>query len=324
MGASEVHLYLDRANPEAEAVLSKTAGVRLTVCDENYWGKDGRKKRPDYHIGRQSFNANDHYRTCTTDWAVFCDVDEFVCPSRPLSDILAEVPQDIEFFRIPVAERVFQSGKAADSIFDGVFRLSLEDREEVERQVYGWNAKYLFRGVLGHNLGKTIARTRRNLSLTPHFALPSGHPSSDRSFLEWPEYSRFIEGVYLAHLDAITPTQWLFKLMKKYVNIAAVSPDPTKIKMPALPKSRVAQINSAFRNRQDKHALAEMKKVLVLDDKVVGLLRKFDGLADIHLDVVNHVARYFPDLDCAYSVEAFDSRLRAENAALIHDTGFAG
>ncbi len=324
MGASEVHLYLDRPNPEAVAVLSQQKAVRLTLCDDSYWGQGGRPKRPAFHIGRQSINANDHYKSCTTDWSVFCDADEMVVSDRPFAEVLAELPDSVDFARIQVAERVFQKNTPPRTIFDGVFRLNLKDREADEKWAYGDTSRFLFRGVLGHNLGKTVTRTGRNRVLTPHFALPAGHPSADRSFLEWPEFLRFLDGVHLAHFDALTPTNWLFKLMKKYISLIETSPDKANVNMRSYPPGRAAQFRTAYNQRQNAEALNALKMALVLDPDTVERLRKINGIADIRLDVASDVQHYFPTTEFDYTVAAFDARLRERNAALIAETGFVG
>ena len=47
IGASEVHIFLDQPDPEAEALLAGLPRVYLTVCDAAYWKVNKPRKRPE-------------------------------------------------------------------------------------------------------------------------------------------------------------------------------------------------------------------------------------------------------------------------------------
>ena len=91
LGADHIHIYFDDPDdptPDAIASLPVRVQTRITatLCTADHWARMG--KRHDQHQNRQSRNARDAYQRCTTAWLGHIDVDEFILPGRPVTEIL--------------------------------------------------------------------------------------------------------------------------------------------------------------------------------------------------------------------------------------------
>lgn len=202
-GAAEVHLFFDRPNPEAEALVAPLPGVRVTLCDDAYWAARGEDDRRARQTGRQMLNARFAAETAGVDWLLHCDADEFVADGAVLARALATAKTDV--VRLRVLERVDRVGVDSQGIFDGLFRhrdLSFEWRGEAN---YGRWAKFLIYGMAGHYVGKIAIRTGSGLRHAVHTVAGKGRG-------EAPEIK--LNGALL-HFDGLTRRHYFAKMLRR-------------------------------------------------------------------------------------------------------------
>lgn len=291
LGATEVHLFLDRPNPAAEAALAGLPRLHVTVCDAGFWARVG--WRPVLHVGRQSHNANAVYAATQADFLLHCDCDEFVRGGAALAAELVVLPVEAAYLRLQMAERVQMADAAEQGIFDGPFRLPVEMFDLVGEGIYGADARFLKDGLTGHRIGKAAVRTGLGVTMglhKPDGKLPYADSAPGR----------------LLHFDGLTRLHYSLKLWRRAV-------EPVTSGKPRHGRPRLAQI-AAMREGQ---ALAERLKTLtpqqieVLDGMGYLDWRGFDpraALAQFGLA---------PDLSAA----AFDAELRERDADFITACG---
>lgn len=155
LGAHRLFLYLDAPNPEAFAELKAHPKVRVFTCDDAHWRKLG-IKRPVKHQVRQGANATDAYRRkgAEVDWLIHMDVDEFLWPDKPLTDILGALPEDALCARIRPAEALAGDG----TLFKGFIPAGPRRAATVTR-LYPRFGAHVKGGFLSHVAGKLFVRT---------------------------------------------------------------------------------------------------------------------------------------------------------------------
>lgn len=154
LGAHRLHLYLDDPNPKAFAALKAHPKIRVITCDHDYWQKH-HDRRPTKHQVRQTANATHAYRRrVEVDWLVHMDVDEFLWPDAPVSQLLAELPTDTLCARVRPIESIAGDGTA----FKG-FIPSGPDRNSIVDRIYPRFGRYMKGGFLSHVAGKLFVRT---------------------------------------------------------------------------------------------------------------------------------------------------------------------
>lgn len=298
LGAAEVHLFLDRPNPEAEAALAGLPRLHLTVCDAAYWAQLGR--RPQMHVRRQRHNANSAYKSTGADFLLHCDCDEFVRDAAVMMADLTAMPLEARFLCLQMAERVQVAGQPEDQIFEGMFRWPIDAFYMVGDVIYGEDARYLKDGLTGHRVGKAMVRTGLDLTLGLH--APEG----------WPAYALSTPGLLL-HFDGLTRLHYALKLLRRAHE--TVAHGHLRHGRP-----RLAQIGAMRNGSADAvWPLVERLKTLTPEQR--------HQLEDIgHLDPGGYDPRpalaqfgLTPDLSAA----AFDAELRARDAAFIAACGLS-
>ncbi|SEQ40269.1 glycosyltransferase family 2 protein [Thalassovita taeanensis] len=154
LGAHRVHIYLDAPEPETLAALSAHPRIAVTACDAAFW--DAQKKgRMEAHQNRQSWVATLAYHATDCDWLAHIDVDEFLLPPAPLSDLLARAPANCAAIRMPPAEQLAGPGPEQ-------FKLTTTTAGQppsVLEDIYPTFGLHLPDGFVSHTEGKIIART---------------------------------------------------------------------------------------------------------------------------------------------------------------------
>jgi len=163
LGAHRVHVYLDAANPQAEAALRAHPKCRVILCDDNYWRRRHRKGRPDKHQPRQSMNATHCLnKRPQVDWLAHVDVDEFLWPASPLPAQLAALPEDTLSARVRSLEALAPDPSdpppEGTQWFKSCARLQSQRREETNA-IYPIYGPHLNGGFLSHVAGKVFVRT---------------------------------------------------------------------------------------------------------------------------------------------------------------------
>ena len=215
VGASEVWLFLDRPNPQAETLLGDVPGVRLHHSGDDGWARAWKNKRPARHQGRQKYNATRALRETSCEWLCHCDADEFVVPlaGRDLARDLSHVGEQKAWVRLDVEERCFVGDRAGmdagQSIFQGAFRKPWRDSPEARDAFYGERALYIDRGLGGHVAGKSITRSGRDYVIGVHY--PLSYWDSSTNDLPY----RPANAAVLRHFDGLTPLHYLLKMLRR-------------------------------------------------------------------------------------------------------------
>ncbi len=300
LGASEVHVFLDRANPEAQATLADIPNCFTTLCDGRYWQESSRSERPIRHTARQKYNATHVYQNRPLDWVIQCDADEFLDLSRGFSEELLE--SNARTMRLRNVERV-RRGPAND-IFHGTFR-GLQENQELTDRIYGRWSEFLNAGMAGYHDGKDITRTGEDFTMGVHF--PIDATTSQRHHDPYVE----MRSARILHFDGLTPLHVVLKLLKRANE----------------PKYQVPRKHGSQRERQFRYArnhtekprqMAKMLEAVFALDK-----DQADGLGGSHLEIVFHPGKAMEQygLSANLSIENFDSELRRREADLIELTG---
>lgn len=157
LGAQALHLYLDQPDAAAAAWLGRDPRIHVTQCDTAWWAATG-KLRPDAHQLRQAHNATRTLRAVadSLDWLGHIDVDEFLLPAAPMSQLLAQVRPDAALVRILPAEAL-----ATDGPRPRHFKLTHKaagQPKAVTQDIYPTFGMHLYGGFLSHHSGKVFAR----------------------------------------------------------------------------------------------------------------------------------------------------------------------
>lgn len=192
LGAQVLHIHLDAPDAEAEAFLDRHPAIRVTQCDESYW-RASERRRPEAHQVRQALNATQSLRDgLGVHWLGHLDVDEFLLPQRPMSELLAEVPLGAAFARVAPAEAL-----APESGLPQHFKTTHKHAgqpKSVLQEIYPTFGAHLYGGFLSHTSGKVFARTGiEDTRLGIHTLKYRGEDATNRHRLG---------EVWLAHLHA--------------------------------------------------------------------------------------------------------------------------
>ena len=159
LGAHRIFIYLDDDNQDTFRILKPHPKLRPVLTgDASYWQGLGVKRRVK-HQSRQFENARHAYgRSGDVDWLTHIDVDEFLCPARPVAGQLADLPSDCLCARVRPIEAL-----AATSPGQPLYaKACAQDRPTRTRQteaLYPDYGAYLNGGFLSHVAGKLFYRT---------------------------------------------------------------------------------------------------------------------------------------------------------------------
>ena len=193
LGAHRLYIYLDDPEPDTFNTLKSHPKIRPTACDDGYWQKQG--MRPRKHQVRQGRNATHAYnRRAEVDWLAHIDVDEFLAPPAPLSDLLAALPPAATSARIYPVEALAGDGTRFKRAARG------PDQAVVIDRIYPVYGRYLRGGFMSHVAGKLFARTGlEGVDFRIHNVLVNRKTSPDGTTLD---------GVDLCHFHAKPWEDW--------------------------------------------------------------------------------------------------------------------
>jgi hypothetical protein len=160
LGADRIWLHFDDPDDPAHDLAHRTPGVRAIRCDAAYWEK-WVGKRPDKHQNRQGRNVQRVYARAPLPWLAHLDVDEFLLPARPVSDILSEAPEAAPMVRAAPWEALHDPAFTRGAFAARHFRAALKGDgfAALRAAVFGPYAPLLADGVLSHSAGKCFFRT---------------------------------------------------------------------------------------------------------------------------------------------------------------------
>lgn len=211
LGASEVHVCLDRPNPEVHDLLSGVPGAVLHDDGEDGWSFNGATRRPPGKTARQKYHASRLLAQSGLDWLMHCDADEFLLP--PEGTTVAEVLDGIEpeksWVQVAVAERVAIRGEAVQDIFFGAYRLPWAKFATEGNTVYDEAECLLLHwGLCGHHIGKCMARTGRGLFIGVHHGLLQFSGAERDPAVERNSRLRVL------HFDGLTRLHYAMKMLR--------------------------------------------------------------------------------------------------------------
>ncbi|NVK47976.1 MAG: glycosyltransferase family 2 protein [Rhodobacteraceae bacterium] len=206
IGASEVHVFLDRPNPEVVRLIGDRDGIFITTCDQAHWDRVNQGRRPERHTGRQKFVSTSVYQSTTCDWVLHCDVDEFISDGAALSKALDKADRS-KGLVIRNAERAYLPSSPGEMLFEGGFRHPIVLAPEDIQALYGRFGKFLSQGLTGHHTGKTIVPTGQKWEMGVHH--PKALGTGPKPLLT--STNRRL----LLHFDGLTPLHYAIKLLKK-------------------------------------------------------------------------------------------------------------
>ncbi len=304
LGAREIHLYLDRPDPQALRLLAGLPAVRVTVCDAAYWAASSAGRRPPLPMGRQRRNANDAYARTQVDWLLHCDADEFLREADTIRQRMATARPETEFLQLKMLERVRRADQPPAGIFDGLFRRPGMGFEHWGEDVYGRFARFLQHGLTGHSVGKGLVRTgREDIRMDVHFphrpgggAISASEPVNDQ----------------ILHFDGLTPLHLTLKLARRL--------DWPGFLDKAKHRGRGAQMRFTSNKRENAAAMARM--VAGTQTLSPGQIARLDEIGALdHTPFDPTPALSAANLDLDLSVAAFDASLRDREAELIEKAG---
>lgn len=154
LGAHRLFLYLDDPDPATISALKPHPKIRVFACDAAYWRRLGRKRPPKHQL-RQTANATHAYaRASDADWMIHIDVDEFLWPEEPLSDLLGRLDAATLCARV----RPMEALAGDPSLFKG-FVPAGPSREAAVERLYPNFGRHVKGGFLSHLAGKLFVRT---------------------------------------------------------------------------------------------------------------------------------------------------------------------
>ncbi|MEX0368990.1 MAG: glycosyltransferase family 2 protein [Tateyamaria sp.] len=154
LGAHRLYIYLDDDNRAAFDALKPHPKVRVQICDESHWARLG-GKRPEKHQVRQTRNATQAYaRRTEVDWLIHMDVDEFLVPDTPVSEMLSTLDARATSARVRPMELLGGSDDAYKA-----FIPASGQRSKIVNALYPTFGPYLTGGFLSHVAGKLFVRT---------------------------------------------------------------------------------------------------------------------------------------------------------------------
>lgn len=310
LGASEVHVMLDRPNEEARDLLSGVKGAILTEAGEDGWAfRAGHA--PARHLGRQKYHASRVLAESGLDWVLHCDADEYLMPLRrygilkpSVAMLLTLARRDTDWLHVGVAERVWLDG-GPDGLLSGPFRLPWWKFQTRGPEIYDEASMLqLNLGVAGHHLGKGIARSGRGYFMGIHQPMRDfGGGGRDLKKAE----TRFLR---LLHFDGLTLLHYALKMMRRALNDQSENPPPHA-------DHRRLQFSALAGAGDDIAAIREQwnaaKRITARQGDV---LRERGFLLEADPHILSRAIRHVPDLP-ELTPAAFDRALIARETALI-------
>ncbi|EEW60763.1 conserved hypothetical protein [Ruegeria sp. TrichCH4B] len=307
MGAAQVFLFLDAPRPGDADILEKLPGVQAICCDAAYWQERLQRARPDSLTRVQRVNANYAYEQTSADWLFHIDADEYLVSERGISDVLADVSEQVDYLRVQNLERVYRPHQQ-DQTFTTLFRVPFEGLRWQERDLFGSAAVFTHKGFAGYTAGKGAGRADRELKLALHKA--NFQKGAART---GPPNETQCSEILLAHFDGFTPLSWMAKLLR-YTDLGTYDWQPGKGRGKGQRK-RAKQIDFARYYGGELRRLVELHMLLkvVLPDQEQDLTQH-GWLLELPVDPVAALRKLLPDHAWSFSADSVNASLRARAA----------
>ena len=212
LGASRIHIFYD---DPLQSYSFEGADLSETICDVAHW-KEGRPRAIEK---RQMANATSAASASTSDWIIHSDIDEHVYSARPISEILAALPEDCGCYTVLPVEAIFpRRPETVSDIFATSYFKSIQPGWKTTHsfwsEVFGSLSTLSLAGFWGHRIGKSFIRVK---ALPDINTMPIHMPMGAMLAKVHPIRSR---EVVLRHYDALLPGDWVTKhtdRVKKHV-----------------------------------------------------------------------------------------------------------
>lgn len=204
-GTERIRIFFDGSPPE----MTLPPQVEIIACDDAFWREHG-LERPVLFDDRQIFLYDLAYRTATSAWAMFVDIDEFVVGGASIAQVLDGVPADRESVIFPTAEAVYGPDDDLNREYGQSYLRKSYGRpwaSVLPPLIYGGYGELFARGLLGHPMGKHAVRVGiADIRAGVHESKRAEVPLDAA-------LARDGRGrtVYLAHYDAIGLDHWRLK-----------------------------------------------------------------------------------------------------------------
>ncbi|MGH1367696.1 MAG: glycosyltransferase family 2 protein [Maritimibacter sp.] len=293
IGAREIHVFFDRPAPEAMALIAPLPGVKITLADQAFWDEVNAGHRPKHIMKRQAIITRIAYRQAQVDWLLHCDADEFIADGEAFTALLEAQDKDVSALRLGMLERVHIAGSPRNTIFQGAFRRSKHRVKTWGEVVYGQHLKFLTNGMTGHDLGKGVARTGRDLRLGIHG-------------VHWREgglVGAEVAPDMLLHFDGLTQYQFLMKLMLRAGEKGNLDNSAR------IGTHRSHQVRFVHKHMDDPQALRDFADTLqVVGQADLRLMRRHGAIDMVPFEPFDALSALGLDLDL--STDAFDASLK--------------
>ncbi|CUJ22304.1 glycosyltransferase family 2 protein [Cognatishimia activa] len=288
LGADDVTVFLDDRNEKTAKALSKNPKAHAVLTDDEHW-QSTIGRRPKKHQVRQVRNASYYYRRAKDlDWVVHIDVDEFLCPERPVAEILAACAAHVPVLRVFPSEALCTDGLTEIDPEVTYCKSRLPNGPQgkaIEHKLYPTYGGILKSGFVSHVEGKIFVRTGLN---DIKFGIHRAFENKEIALK-----AEDAEGIELCHKHIESWEKWLtimdFRLSRgSYRQELEQNIDPLsgRVQRHALFKSLTDGGTESLRAFFEESCLATPELRTRLDE--LGYLRQYK------LDLAQKRAKHFP------------------------------
>jgi hypothetical protein len=181
LGAHRPIYFLDKPEIYSKTDLCELMKTsRYVFCDEKYWNAYGGK--PLSLAKRQLVNLHAARKSCTCQWHLHVDMDEYLYLNDCFFELIKSVPREVSEVRLQNFERVMLRG--ASNWHEGVFRVPSHSCGSNDN-VADFIMPFLGMGLANYYHGKSFVRNSRNIIQGIHGAIRMSHFEVIRFNLPW-------------------------------------------------------------------------------------------------------------------------------------------
>lgn len=288
-GATRITVYLDDCNAETAKALTDHPQTQAILTDETYW-QDTLGRRPKKHQVRQMQNASHCYEKANElDWLAHIDVDEFLCPSVPISDVLAEQSNDTYALRVAPCESLCTDDRDDVDPNTTYCKAKLPSRQEgrrLEQLIYPNFGGVLKSGFVSHVVGKVFVRTGLP---DVRFAIHRAFKNQDEQILDVTS-----SDVELCHRHIESWEKWL-AIMEFRLTQGSYREELEKSLNPMTGRIQRHQLFSSLTQGGTEDLRAFFEEVCWATPRLRKVLAEQGYLREYQLELDSKLAKHFPE-----------------------------
>ncbi|MDR5858482.1 glycosyltransferase family 2 protein [Halomonas eurihalina] len=278
LGADAIYLYLDDAREDQYELFSCIPSVNVFLCNEEYWASRS-LNRPVDHRHRQVANANHALGLCRSEWICHIDVDEYIMPPQPISQILDDCDDQVVIMK-PAENYFSKKPESVRDLLTSSFHLPFpryKEGRKYRREIGKW-CEACSNGLQGHMAGKVFLRKGTGLRLNIHEAIPKEKISS-----------KLESDIILLHFFSLGYSDWLSKNLRRM--------DPYRLEGVAKWKRKKLDLFfEALKSKdRDNQLLWLFEDALVYNGKKEERLKEYAGVIYNDLNLEGKVGEVFGD-----------------------------